>query len=225
MARIRLVRREYSGRLAASADAPDGLVDERLHPGICNLAGVAERGVQVRRPDEHSVDALYLTYRLQVVERSLRFDLYQDAQLLLRALGVVLDAAEARGARGARHAARPAGGITGVGDGAFGFGPGGDVRYQDGLCTDVEHPLDGHHVVPRHAHHAMRRIRRRRLQLGQQVFEVVGGMLAVEQQPVEAGAGDHLDGVVRRQARPQPDLRLARAERALEEVRLQLRQA
>src|SRR5512134_75644 len=43
-------------------------------------------------------------------------------------------------------------------------------------------------------------------------------MLAVEQNPVEPSARDYLDGVVGRQARPEPDLRRARPQRALERV-------
>ena len=43
-------------------------------------------------------------------------------------------------------------------------------------------------------------------------------MLAVEQDPVEARAGDHLDAVVRGQARPQADLGASRFERSLEGI-------
>src|SRR6478609_3363793 len=50
-------------------------------------------------------------------------------------------------------------------------------------------------------------------------------MLAVEQDPVEARAGDHLDAVIRRQARPEADLRLVRLERALERVLGQVHQS
>src|SRR5687767_10018396 len=70
----------------------------------------------------------------------------------------------------------------------------------------------------------MRRIGRRGLQLRQQVLQIVGRVLAIEQDPVEAGSGDDLDRVVRRKARPQADLRPARLERALETVLRQVHQ-
>src|SRR5262249_34923228 len=49
-------------------------------------------------------------------------------------------------------------------------------------------------------------------------LEVVRRMLAVEQDPVVAGAGDDFHRVVGGKARPQADLRLAGLERALEGV-------
>src|SRR5947209_18664321 len=64
----------------------------------------------------------------------------------------------------------------------------------------------------------MRAVRRRRLQLREQALQVVRRMLHVEEQPVEAGTGDHLDAVVRGQARPQAALRLACGKRAFAAV-------
>src|SRR5688572_6580820 len=64
----------------------------------------------------------------------------------------------------------------------------------------------------------MRRIGRRGLQLREDVLQVARRMLGVEQDPVEPRPGDHLHRVVRRQARPQADLRSSGAQRALERV-------
>src|SRR6185295_11137742 len=96
---------EDARRLARLADAPDRLVDHGLHFRVGDLAGVAERSVQVGRADEHAVDAFDRADRLDVVERALRLDLHQHADLLVRALGVVLDAAKARRAGRAGDAA------------------------------------------------------------------------------------------------------------------------
>ena len=92
------------------------------------------------------------------------------------------------------------------------------VGDQQRLHADVEKAFDQHHVVPRRAHDGRGRVGRSRLQLGDHVLQIIGRVLGVEQQPVEAGAGDDLDAVVGRQAGPQPDLRLSRFHAALELV-------
>src|SRR5712692_6047969 len=112
MARVGLVRRENSGRLAALADAPDGVVDQRLDLGIGDLAGMAERSMQVGRTDEHAVDAVDRADRFDALERLLGLDLDQQADLLVRAPRVVLDPPEARCARGAPDPAHPAGRVA-----------------------------------------------------------------------------------------------------------------
>src|SRR5438445_11566637 len=58
VARVGFVGGQDSRRLARFADAPDGFVDPRLHPGIRDFAGMAERGVQVGRAGEHPVGAV-----------------------------------------------------------------------------------------------------------------------------------------------------------------------
>jgi len=59
-------------------------------------------------------------------------------------------------------------------------------------------------------------ISRCRLQLREQVLQVVRRMLHVEEQPVETRAGKDFHAVVRREARPQTDLRARGFQRALE---------
>src|SRR5437762_5347517 len=81
VARVGFVGSQDSGRPARLADAPDRLVDERFHFGIRDFAGMAERGVQVGRADEHPVDAVDGADGLDIVERLLRFDLHQQADL------------------------------------------------------------------------------------------------------------------------------------------------
>ncbi|MNI77633.1 hypothetical protein D3C73_1339400 [compost metagenome] len=60
---------------------------------------------------------------------------------------------------------------------------------QQRLGTDVQQLLNHHRVVPRRAYHRLARIRRNRLQLAQHRLDIVGRMLAVDQQPIKAGAG------------------------------------
>ena len=62
----------------------------------------------------------------------------------------------------------------------------------------------------------MRRVRRGSLQLREHHRQLVGRMLGVEEQPVEAGSGDHLHRKVTGQAAPQADLRFAGLEGAFE---------
>src|SRR5579862_88043 len=78
--------------------------------------------------------------------------------------------------------------------------------------------VDVHHVVPGHAHDRRGRIGRRRLQLAEQRLEIVRRVLAVEQEPVVAGAGDHFHRVVGRQAGPEAYLCFAGLDGALERV-------
>src|SRR6266850_3473047 len=115
VASVGFVGGQDSRRLARFANAPHRFVDERLHPRIGCFTRMAERGVQVGRPDEHAVDAVDSADGLDIVERLLRFDLHQQADFVVRALGVVLDPAEARGAGGARDATHAGGRVTRIG--------------------------------------------------------------------------------------------------------------
>src|SRR5712692_3193738 len=83
---------EDSRRLARFSDAADRVVDDRHDFRIVGLAGIAERGVQVGRPDKDAVHAFHRGDLLQIVEPLLVLDLNQKADLLVRALGVVLHA-------------------------------------------------------------------------------------------------------------------------------------
>src|SRR2546422_984193 len=98
-------------------------------------------------------------------ERLLRFDLHQQADFMVRALGVVLDPAEARGARGARNATYARRRVTRIGHRLLRLSRRGNVGDEQRLCTDIEHALDGHHVVPWDAQYGVGGGGRRRLQL------------------------------------------------------------
>ena len=161
------------------------------------LAGMTEGGMQIGRPDENAVDALNRCNRLEVVEGLRGLNLQQHAQLTLDHLRIIFDAPVARGSCRAAHAAHALGRIAGVGHRFACLLGCVDHRNQHGLGADVEHPLEHHHVVPGHPHHCLSRIGRHRLQLGMDRLEVVGRVLHVEQDPVEAGTCDQLDGEMR----------------------------
>jgi hypothetical protein len=104
MPRVGFVWRQDPGRLAAFADAANRFIDERLHRRIRDFARVAERCVQVRRPDKYPVDSVDCADRFDVVQRDLCLHLNEDTDLLVRAPCIVLHPPEARSARGARDA-------------------------------------------------------------------------------------------------------------------------
>src|SRR5689334_19735589 len=222
MARVAFAGGEDAGGAAALANSANRLVDQRFHFRIGDLAGMAHRGMQVRRTDEHAVNAIYGTYRLDVTKCRLGFYLHQHADLFVRALRIVLDPAEARRARRARDAAHAGRWVTGVRNRALRLRGRRNIRHQKRLGADVEHALHRHHVVPGNPHHRVRGIWSRGLQLAEQVLEVGRRMLSVEQDPVEARPGDYFDTVIRREARPEADLRCARLQRTLEAVLRQL---
>ena len=82
-----------------------------------------------------------------------------------------------------------------------------DERHQDGARAEVEDPLDQHHVVPRHANDRLGRAGGHRLQLRQHARHFVRAMFRVDEDPVEARAGDDLRDDVAAERAPQPDLR------------------
>ncbi|MNJ74898.1 hypothetical protein D3C77_719010 [compost metagenome] len=74
--------------------------------------------------------------------------------------------------------------------------------HQQGLGAYVQQLLDQHRVADRWADDRLRRVGRNGLQLGQQAVQVVGRVLAVQQQPVEASIGRQLGAVGIGQTQP-----------------------
>ncbi|MCY1424366.1 hypothetical protein D9M71_401060 [compost metagenome] len=139
--------------------------------------------------------------------------------MLVSLVEVAGDAVPARGAgQGAADAADAEGRIA---NGAYQFG-GLLGRFhhghQQGLGTDVQQLLDQHRVANGWADDRLGRVRRDGLKLGQQGAQIVGRMLAVEQQPVEARIGRQLCAVGIGKTEPEANLRLAGVEAGLERV-------
>src|SRR5690606_17792305 len=80
---------------------PQGILNDRLLP----VTDVAERGCQVVGADEYAVDAINRGDLLDLIEGAATLNLHDQADLLLRAVQIVLDAAESRRPRGAADAA------------------------------------------------------------------------------------------------------------------------
>ncbi len=214
----RRVEREEAGGLAGGADAGDGVLDRGDDLGVAGVAEVAEAGREVGGADEEAVDAVDGGDRLEGVEAGAGLDLDDQAELLLGAGEVVGDAAVAGGAGQRRDAAHAARRVAHGGDGGLGLGGGLDVGDEQRLRADVEEALDQRGVVDLRADDRGQRIGREGLELGEDAELVAGRMLGVEQQPVEAGAGDRLGGEAVDQRDPEADLRAALGEGGLEAV-------
>ena len=148
-----VVRREYPGGLAARANAPDGILDDRRHLRMARLADVAETRRQIGRPDEDAVDALDRRDLLEPVQRLLGLDLHHQAQLLVRALGIARDPAEPCCARNPGHTADALGRIAHRRDGALRFLGALHVGDQQRLRAEIEKALDQHRVIRRGPDH------------------------------------------------------------------------
>jgi len=132
---------------------------------------------------------------------------------------VVLDPVPARGA--GHRGADATDAVRRVAHGAhqlFGVGGGFDHRHHQRLGAAVEQLLDAGDVVVDGAHHRPHRVRRQGLQLGDDGAQIVGTVLAVDQQPVETGGGDDFGGVGIGQAEKEADLGFAGSQRALEGI-------
>ena len=152
----------------------------------------------------------------------MRFRLHQHTDLLIGVFRVVGDAPPARGP-GTGHAADALGRVTrGLHNGARLLGS-VHHRRQDGLHTQVQVLLDeGGSDMPVPDRHpgdgVRRRIGRNGLQLRQNRIQIVGCMLAIDQEPVKTGTGADLGRIRIGQPQPEPDLQLLLGQRALERI-------
>ena len=118
------------------------------------------------------------------------FDLYQQAHLLIGVVEVTGHGIPARcTSQGAADAANTLGRIMNGAHQVFGLLGRVDHGYQQRLGTEVKQLLDHYGIADRGANYRMRRVGRDRLQLPEQAGDVVGRVLGVEQQPVEACIG------------------------------------
>ncbi|MCY1528351.1 hypothetical protein D9M68_634520 [compost metagenome] len=180
---------------------------------------MAHGGGEVGGADEHAVDAFHGGDRIQVGQAVEVLDLHQQAHLLVGVIQVAGDAVPARGAgQGAADATDAVGRVA---HGAHQFGSllgGFHHGHQQGLRADIQQLLDQHRVADGRTDDRLGRVGRDGLELGQQAAQVVGCVLAVQQQPVEAGVGRQLGAVGIGQAEPEADLRLAGMQAGLEVV-------
>ncbi len=151
-------------------------------------------------------------------ERGPGLDLDQQADLGIRLLEIVGHPAVAARARRGGNAAHPAWRISHGCNRVLRFLHVLDVGHEEGRRTDVEAALDQHGVVPGRPHDRGRGAALHRLQLRQQVGDVIRRVLAVEEQPVEAGVAHDVCRDIAAQAAPQADLQLAGGDRMLEGV-------
>jgi len=86
------------------------------------------------------------------------------------------------------------------------------------LRADIQVLLDQLRRGVHGTHDGMNRIRRHRLQLPQHAARIVGRMLGIDYQTIEADGGQQFGGVGVGQSHPQPDLRLSLAQRPLESI-------
>ncbi|MCY1426731.1 hypothetical protein D9M71_425570 [compost metagenome] len=162
---------------------------------------------QVGRTDEHAVDAVNRGDGVEVFQALEAFHLDQQAHLLVGLGQVGGDVVPARRARQRGTDATDAlGRIVHGAHQLLGLLGRLDHRHQQGLRADVEQLLDHHRVADRRPDHRLAGVGRDGLQLAEQAAQVVGRVLAVEQQPVETGVGGQLGAVRIGQADPQADL-------------------
>src|SRR5712692_10866905 len=217
-ARLVLAHAEETRRLAGSADALAGIEDRRLHLRVLRVGEMAHIGGEVGRADEDAVDALGRGDGGEVGNGLARLALHEDADLLRRALGVIGDAAVAVGPRRAGKAADALRRIARRRDGAPRFFGRLHEGKEQRARADVEQALDDHRLVPGHAHHRLGGAALGGAQMMRDVRQLVGRMLHVEEQPVEAGACRDFGRRRAGEAHPQADLRRARSKRALEAI-------
>src|SRR5262245_30958503 len=179
---------------------------------------MAERGGQIGGADEHAVHALDRGDGLERSERRARLDLHQQADLAVGGLEIVLHPAIAAGARRGGDAADSRRRIAHGCHGTTGFLGILHVGHQDRLRADVEHALDQHSIVPRRPHNRGSGAARCGLQLREQARNLVGRVLAVEQDPIEAGIRHDLGRDVAGETAPQADLQAAGRNGVLERV-------
>ncbi len=171
-------------------NAADGVLDGVLHIGMRGLAQVPERRRKIGWPDEHAVHAFDGRDRIQVIEAQARFHLDQQAHLIVGLMQIVRHAIPLRRPRQSRsNAANPGRWITHRGDQLLRLLRAFNHGNQQRLRTDIEQLLDELDVARNRPHDGMHGIRRHGLQLREDGSDIVGRVLAVNQQPIEAGAG------------------------------------
>jgi hypothetical protein len=192
----RLRRRRHARCLARRTDLAERLLDGLRDRRRLRIAGMPHRLREVGRADEEHVDVVDLQDLVDVLHGILMLDLYADERLRIRLHGEIRHARTEPPAVGARAGSKTAAGTGpefGRGDRALRIRARVDVRNLHALHAAIEDGLDVGRIVAarasdggdpggisRHRHH---------LDIG----GADGAVLAVDQHPVEARIGQHLD--------------------------------
>src|ERR1043166_7015952 len=96
---------ENSRSLAGFADSVERSLNGGAHSWMVGFAKMAEVGGEVARADEQPIDAIDRGDGIDILQRPLRFDLDDHADLVVNALVIVLQAAVAAAAGRHGHAA------------------------------------------------------------------------------------------------------------------------
>ena len=186
---------------------------------MARLPPVAHGGRQIRWAKKHPVHPFHCCNGGQLCHRLHGFGLHQQAHFIVGAVQVILNLVPAGRPRQRRthppdafgwiahrlhHLRRLLGRV--------------DHRDEQGLRANVQVLLDQGHVRLHGPHDRMHRVRRHSAQLGQGVAWVVGGVLAVQEQPIETRAGQQFSGVGIGQTDPQANLTLTRSQGIAERV-------
>ncbi len=189
----------------------DGIFNGGLHFRVLWVAAVAHISAEIRRADKHAIHPFDIEDLRQIFQRFAGLNLHEYAHGVIGPVDIIRDAIPARGA-GQR--------ATDAADAGWRIAGGSDRqprlfgilhhRHQQGLRADIQQLFDLHRIVPRRTHHRLAGVGRNGLQLGQHRWYIVGRVFAVDQQPVEARAGQQFGAVAAAQPKPQADLRTAR---------------
>lgn len=201
----RLVRNQYAGGLARLEDAGDAVLDSLLHLRMPGIADMPQRGGKIGRADKHAVDTGGVGDIVKRLQPGNRFNLQQQADLLLGLVKIVGGPVPAAGAAyGRSDAANAIGRIARRTDefrrlrAAFHHGD------QQAARADVEQLLHKNRVAGRRPDHGLHSIRGDRLQLRHYERQIIGRMLRIDQQPVKAGTRTNLRciGIGERRQKP-----------------------
>ena len=215
--------REDTGRQAGGDDPIDRVIDRGDDVRVPGSADQAHRRGEVGRSDEERIDPLDGGDRLDRLGTGHRLDLAHDADLVIGARQVPVDHPPARGpVHGRRHAAHTGGRVPGRGDDLGSLVGRLDHRDQQRQHAEVEQTFDQHRVASLGTDQHRRVVGGGRLELAEDRTQVVRCVLAVDQHPVEPGAGDHLRRGGIDEAREEPERHARSGELALELVAWQI---
>lgn len=141
------IARQNACRFAASNAASD-----RVQNGVHDLrmighSDMAEARRQIAGSQEHAIDTVDAGDCFQGIQTSLRFDLDEQTDFLIRLGCVVTHASKLRGPSQSGDSADRSGRITNGGNRSSGFSGRLDIRNHQRLHPDVEKSLDQDRIV------------------------------------------------------------------------------
>src|SRR5262249_34059155 len=198
---------EDAGYLSRGAHTPNRVIDSGPHFRMRVVAQMPHIRRQVARADEQPIYSVYGRNRFQVSERGSSLNLHDYTDLVMHPLEILLHPTVSIGPDRRGDAADSFRGIAGRGDRFPRFVGVLNERDKKALHSHVEEALEQDRVVPGWTNHRAGGAAGRGLQLAVNHRKLVRRVLGVEQDPIEACAGNDFDGNMTRQAAPQTDLR------------------